>query len=200
MFENYLLAINATGDSWPDARKRAILLHSLGTEGQRLFYTFPNTGTTFAEAMSALENHFVPKVNVVVARHRFRQRSQRADETISQFLSALRDLSSSCAYGDMESEMLRDQLVERSYAPAVRDRLLLEPSLTLDTAIVIACQVEQALSNSDMLTAQSAVQAVASKPFHRKKRDAHSNGAKSVADTTRRANRALPLRSYKSPR
>lgn len=190
MFENYLLAINATGDSWPDARKRAILLHSLGTEGQRLFYTFPNTGTTFAEAMSALEDHFVPKVNVVVARHRFRQRSQRADETISQFLSALRDLSSSCAYGDMESEMLRDQLVERSYAPAVRDRLLLEPSLTLDTAIVIACQVEQALSNSDVLTAQSAVQAVASKPFHRKKRDAHSNGAKSVADTTRCANRA----------
>lgn len=72
----------------------------------------------------------------------------------------------------------------------MQDRLLLEPSLTLDTAIVIPCQVEQALSNSDMLTAQSAVQAVASKPFHRKKRDAHSNGAKSVADTTRRANRA----------
>lgn len=40
IFENYLIAINATGDAWPDARKRAILLHSLGTEGQRLFYTY----------------------------------------------------------------------------------------------------------------------------------------------------------------
>lgn len=70
----------------------------------------------------------------------------------------------------------------------MRDRLLLEPSLTLDTTIVIACQVEQALSNSDMLTAQSSVHAVASKPFHRKKRVAHSNGAKSVADATRQAN------------
>lgn len=112
MFENYLLAINATGDSWPDARKHAILLRSLGTEGQRLFYMLPNTGTTFAEAMTALEDHFVPKVNVVVTRHRFRQHSQRADETISQFLSALRELSSSCAYADMESEMPRDQLVK----------------------------------------------------------------------------------------
>lgn len=140
--------------------------------------------------MTALEDHFIPKVNVVVARHRFRQRSQRADETIQQFLSALRELASSCAYAAMESEMLRDQLVERSYAPAVRDRLLLEPSLTLDTAIVIACQVEQALSNSDMLTAQSSVHAVASKPFHRKTRAAYSDGAQSVSDTTRRANRA----------
>ncbi|KAL0153866.1 hypothetical protein M9458_050848 [Cirrhinus mrigala] len=151
IFENYLLAINATGGSWPDARKRAVLLHSLGTEGQRLFYTLPDMGTTFEHAMNALEDYFMPKVNTVVARHRFRQRSQCADET--QFLSALRELASSCAYADMESEMLRDQLVERSYAPAVRDRLLLEPSLTLDSAVTIACQVEQALSSSDTLAA-----------------------------------------------
>ncbi len=190
MFEKYLLAINATGGSWPDARKRAVLLHSLGTEGQRLFYTLPDTGTTFEHAMKALEDHFTPKVNVVVARHRFRQRSQRADETIPQFLSALRELASSCAYAHMESEMLRDQLVERSYAPTVRDRLLLEPSLTLDSAVTIACQVEQALSNSHMLSAQSSVHAVASKPFrHRKKSTSRSDGAKPVADTTRRVNR-----------
>lgn len=37
MFENYMLVIDAMGDSWPDARKQTILLHALGTEGQRLF-------------------------------------------------------------------------------------------------------------------------------------------------------------------
>ncbi|KAL1277069.1 hypothetical protein QQF64_023742 [Cirrhinus molitorella] len=184
IFENYLLAINATGSSWPDARKRAVLLHSLGTEGQRLFYTLPDTGTTFEHAMTAIEHHFPPKVNVVVARHRFRQHSQRADETIPQFMSALRELATSCAYADMESEMLRDQLVKRSYAPSVRDRLLLEPSLTLDSAVTIACQVEQALSNSDILTAQNSVHAVASNPFrHRKK---STPRLKPVADTTQR--------------
>ncbi|KAI2643843.1 Retrovirus-related Pol polyprotein from transposon 17.6 [Labeo rohita] len=189
IFENYLLAINATGGSWSDARKRAVLLHSLGTEGQRLFYTLPDTGTTFEHAMNALEDYFMPKVNTVVARHRFRQCSQRADETIPQFLSALRELASSCAYADMESEMLRDQLVERSYAPAVRGRLLLEPSLTLDSAVTIACQVEQALS-SFTLAAQSSVNAVASKSFrYRKKSTTRCDGAKSVADSTRRGNR-----------
>lgn len=37
MLENYMLVIDAMGDSWPDARKQTILLHALGTEGQRLF-------------------------------------------------------------------------------------------------------------------------------------------------------------------
>ncbi|MEQ2291821.1 hypothetical protein AMECASPLE_016848 [Ameca splendens] len=31
-------------DGWPDTRKHTVLLHALGTEGQRLFYTLPNTG------------------------------------------------------------------------------------------------------------------------------------------------------------
>lgn len=65
MFENYLLAIHAEGDDWPDTRKRATLLHCLGTEAQRIFYTLPNTGTTYASALTALRAHFVPKVNTI---------------------------------------------------------------------------------------------------------------------------------------
>lgn len=44
MFENFMLVIDATGDSWPDTRKRTVHLHALGTEGQRLFYALPDTG------------------------------------------------------------------------------------------------------------------------------------------------------------
>lgn len=40
-------------------------------EGQRLFYTLPEQGTTFEEAMAALEKHFVPKVNGLACRHTF---------------------------------------------------------------------------------------------------------------------------------
>ena len=39
MFMNFLLAVHAEGGDWPDTRLRAILLHCLGTEGQRVFYT-----------------------------------------------------------------------------------------------------------------------------------------------------------------
>ncbi|KAK0156418.1 hypothetical protein N1851_000288 [Merluccius polli] len=43
--------------------------------------------------MTVLERQFVPKVNTVVSRHHFRQRAQRADESVPQYLAALRELA-----------------------------------------------------------------------------------------------------------
>ncbi len=163
IFQNYMIVIQATGDAWPEARRRAVLLHCLGTEGQRLFYTLPDTGTTFDEAMTALQKHFVPKVNVVACRHTFRQRVQRADETITQYIAALRALVAPCAFGQMEGEMLHDQLIANVSLTAVKDKLLLEEDLTLEKAITIACQVEAAVKNSSLLcnsTAMKSVQAI----------------------------------------
>lgn len=101
MEENFpkLLVIGAQGDAWPDASLHAVLLHCLGTQGQRLFYTLPNGGTTYDEAMAALDAHFTPRVNVVDARHKFRQRAQRIDETVSQFIAELRHLAVDCQFG-----------------------------------------------------------------------------------------------------
>lgn len=164
-FQNYMIVIQATGDAWPETRRRAVLLHCLGTEGQRLFYTLPDQGNTFDEAMTALKKHFVPKVNVVACRHTFRQRVQRADETITQYVAALRALSAPCTFGQMESKMLRDQLIANAALSAVRDKLLLEEDLTLEKAITIACQVEAAVKNSSLLchstvNATNSVQAI----------------------------------------
>lgn len=76
IFQNYMLVINATGNAWPAARRRAVLLHCLGTEGQRLFYSLPDTGTDYDSAVAALEAYFVPKTNTVAERHSFRKRVQ----------------------------------------------------------------------------------------------------------------------------
>lgn len=77
MFENYLVAIDATGDRWPEERKCAVLLQCLGAEGLKVFYTLPNTGQTFTDALKALEEHFQLATNVVVKQHKFRQCAQR---------------------------------------------------------------------------------------------------------------------------
>lgn len=69
IFENDLRVIDATGDAWPDERWRSVLLHCLGTEGQRILYSLPNTGTTYKEAEDSLKAYFVPKANIVVERH-----------------------------------------------------------------------------------------------------------------------------------
>lgn len=74
MFKNYLV-VNASGDEWPAETKRALFLHCLGTEGQRLFYTLPNQGETMEEAIEAVEVYFVPRMNVIAEQHAFRKRT-----------------------------------------------------------------------------------------------------------------------------
>jgi len=134
------------GAKWPDTRIRATLLHSVGTEAQRIFYTLTETGTTYNHAVTALRAHFVPKVNVIAERHKFRQRAQRHDETIAH-VSALREMLVLCEFGNAEQDMLRDQIVEKAHSGRIRERLLLEDKLTLDKAIQIANQVETAAHN-----------------------------------------------------
>ena len=166
-----MLVINATGDSWPDARKRAVLLHALGTEGQRLFYALPDTGDTYAAAVEGLKKHFVPKVNVIAERHKFRQRAQRPDETVNDFLAALRQLAAACEFGNMEEQMLRDQLIERVANTRIRDRLLLESDLNLAKATTLALQIETGIRNADVLsdnTAAAPVRAIHSHSQTRK--------------------------------
>uniref|UniRef100_A0A672KEJ7 Retrotransposon gag domain-containing protein n=1 Tax=Sinocyclocheilus grahami TaxID=75366 RepID=A0A672KEJ7_SINGR len=144
MFQNYLLVINATGDAWPDACKRATLLHCLGTEGQRIFYALPETGDTYASAISALQKHFTPKVNVVVERYAFRKRAQFPHKTIAQYVAALRAHAATCGFEDKADDMIRDQLLEHLCSDSIRERLSLESDLTLDTAVTLATQMEAA--------------------------------------------------------
>ena len=71
MFKTYIIAANlgaATAE-----RKQAILLHFLGPEGQRLFYTLPDPApidddNVYLQVLRALDGHYLPKVNVVAER------------------------------------------------------------------------------------------------------------------------------------
>ena len=150
MFDNYLLAIDSS--EFSAERKQAILLHALGPEGQRIFYSLPLLGDTsddvYTKAIKTLDKYFKPKVNVVAERYRFRQRSQLPNEPVDNYMCALRELSITCEFGSFCDEMLRDQLVEKTNFHRIRERLLLETDLKLDKAIEIARQVEQAVKEA----------------------------------------------------
>uniref|UniRef100_A0AAQ5XJR9 Uncharacterized protein n=1 Tax=Amphiprion ocellaris TaxID=80972 RepID=A0AAQ5XJR9_AMPOC len=131
----HMLVIHATGNSRPDERKRAILLHALGTE--ELFYALHDT------------------VNVVAERHKFCKRAQRLNETINQFLASLHELAA--------EQMLHDKLIECVANTRIQDRLLLQPDLTLAKATTLALQIETGLRNADVLpdtTAAAPVRAI----------------------------------------
>ncbi len=98
MFQNYLLVVCSSGDAWPVERKRALLLHCLGTEGQKLFYTLPNQGDSMEDAIATFKAHFSLRRNIVAEHHAFRKRVQATGETIIQYVAALWDLAATCEF------------------------------------------------------------------------------------------------------
>lgn len=62
--------------------------------------------------------------------------------------------------------MIRDQLIEKAYAATVREKLLLDQPASLEAAVTVACQIEQALHNVNLLRDIAPVQAVSSKTSH----------------------------------
>ncbi|KAH6936449.1 hypothetical protein HPB50_017558 [Hyalomma asiaticum] len=108
MFDVYLVASGAA--KFAPGRRKAILLHCLGAEGQRIYQTLPAGLTAAAPAVKdadaaaaiseeyntalvALRHHFSTSCNVVVERHRFHHRRQHSGESVHDFIAALREAS-----------------------------------------------------------------------------------------------------------
>ena len=131
-FETYLMASGLDGANVTAARRRAILAYCLGIEGQRIFASLTETDT-YATAVTALRNHFGPKRSVMMERYTFRQRAQRPCESVREYITALHELVANCNFGQLSDELIRDQLIEKTNNPRVRERLLMKPdTLTLE--------------------------------------------------------------------
>ena len=88
------------------------------------------------------EDYCRSKQNVTMERFKFNTRSQAADETINQYVTALKLLARSCSIGVLEDELIRDRVVCGILSERVQQRLLREQDLTLDKAMSI-CQAEE---------------------------------------------------------
>ena len=104
--QTYLLAAGI--DALSGIRKKALLEHCLGTEGQRILATLPTVAPAqqlvkaggqqpqedaeellYRNVVDDLDAHFGSHVTVITERHRFRQRSQAQGGTIRQFVATL---------------------------------------------------------------------------------------------------------------
>ena len=90
---NYLLAASGFTEG---TRKKALLLHLVGTGTQDIYDTLTLSSASFEDALTALSNHFEPKKNITFERSVFHRATQHQNETIEQYVTRLRQLSLHC--------------------------------------------------------------------------------------------------------
>ena len=118
--------------------RMATLRSVMGKECLRIYQhlqTFEAIKTDVKESLDALEEHFKPARNVVYERYVFNSCRQGPSESVDQYMTRLRQLVSSCDYGSLEDEMLRDRLVLGIKDNSVRSRLFREAKLTVTKAM-----------------------------------------------------------------
>ncbi|KRZ10956.1 Uncharacterized protein T11_18511 [Trichinella zimbabwensis] len=103
----------------------------------------------FEEIVSTVKEHFNPAPSEIVFRIRFHRRSPRPNESITEYVAALRNLSENCNFGNTLDDMLRDRFVGGIRDEAIQRRLLAEPNLTFDLAQKIAIAAATAHKNTE---------------------------------------------------
>ncbi|KRX28068.1 hypothetical protein T07_3822 [Trichinella nelsoni] len=120
---------------------------------ERLNFYFEANDITSAEKKRAIlmcvKEHFNPAPSEIVFRLRFHKRSQRPNESITEYVAALMHLSENCNFGNTLDDMLRDRLVGGIRDEVIQRGLLAEPNLTFDLAQKIAIAAETAQRNTE---------------------------------------------------
>ena len=106
--------------------------------------------------MEALEKHYVPQVNTIYERYLFRCATQ-VSESFDSYLAKLRKLASSCEYGALMDEMIRDNIVYGIVDSSVRSRMLRDSKLTLQKAVDFCRANELAVSQAKVMQNEATV-------------------------------------------
>ncbi|KAG8125130.1 hypothetical protein E2320_020445 [Naja naja] len=150
----------------PSNRKKAYFLSFCGAT---VFDTAtamlaPQTvkAVSWEELQEVLGNHYAPKPSRIARRHAFRQRSQAENESISEYVAALRSAALHCGFRDQLDDMLLDQLVCGVRDLRLQRQLLAKADLNLKQGIEEAQAAE--LSSVSAAAIQRANSLPGSKP------------------------------------
>ena len=90
---------------------------------------------TVKGCLDGLEAHFKPQRNVVYERYVFNSCVQIVEESVDVYVNRLRKLASSCEFGALTDELIRDRLVIGVKDRDLKGRLLRQKGLSLQKAI-----------------------------------------------------------------
>lgn len=152
-FERYA---KVCGTNLSAERRTALLLHCLGSEGQEVFDHLPDvddqTLNEYEICILKLDKHYLPKVSTILKHYHFGRRTQYEGESIENCVTALRKLASSCKFGALLEERIRDQFMLGCSVGKVRSDLWQKDEPALEEVISFAKQIEHSLKCVDVIT------------------------------------------------
>ena len=104
---------------------------------------------------SVLWAHLKPKPLTIAERYKFHKRAQQEEETVAEFVLALKGLAKHCDFGDFLNDALRDRLVCGLNKESIQRRLLAEADLTFQKACEIAQAMEMVEKDASALNSEA---------------------------------------------
>lgn len=124
----------------------------------------------------ALEAYFKPKRNVVYERYLFNMCQQNSGETVDSYVNLLPKAASTCQFGTLTEELIRDRLVIGLQDQATKRRLLKEENLDMNKALNICRSSEIATQQlKAMKTEENKTEDVRAIQAVRATKESHAN-------------------------
>jgi len=139
----------------PNAQRLATLLTVIGQDALEVYNTFDfteaNNVRDIETVLSKFKAYCSPETNVTYERFVFLSRKQKSTESIDEFITDLKNLSSNCEFGAISESLIKDVMILGLHDDRLKEVLLREVNLTLHKAINIAHATENAKLQSSVL-------------------------------------------------
>ena len=153
----YMLTLNKL---IKEEEKMPFLISVGGSELHRtlktLIHPLTLAETTFEKAIAALSGYFNKKKNVTAERFKFLNRVQQVDESVSDYVMAIKELAINCNYGTHLDQALRDRLLMGVRNKTIQAKLIDQDNLTFPNACQTALNMELLSEELQNMCPQSA--------------------------------------------
>ncbi|KAF0287752.1 hypothetical protein FJT64_013869 [Amphibalanus amphitrite] len=180
-------------DEWTVQRREALLLHCVGQEARRLYFAAakpaqgvapgaqeaaipaqeedgvkeegqPTAAVDPVAAISAVFQRLFPETRATHSERMLFRRCYQLDRSPAVYLTELQDLSSRCAFGDLQEQLTCEQFIEGCRDDRLRERLCREPALTVLRILEVAEELEVAAERQRLVGGGGATRASTSSP------------------------------------
>lgn len=161
-FQNFEIATGVHKKD--DTTRVATLLSVIGQQAVDTYNTFTWAEDGDAKRYVKVVDQFAKfckgKKNVTYERYVFNCRNQREGETIDAFVTELKTLADTCEFMELKNSLIRDRIILGIRNTGLKQRLLRDPELTLDKAVLLIRASTTASEQVQNMSAASSAQLV----------------------------------------